>query len=86
LVNEWVVERNSGGKDLSGVYVCVYYLDIDYHPMMMLDVIEIDTILFLCLVSLVQLSGRESSRLVGLGSSVLDDTYTIVSYALLYSS
>jgi hypothetical protein len=63
----------------------MYVIRIDYHPMMMLDVIEIDAILFLCLVSLVQLSGRESSRL-DWGGDVLDDTYTIVSYALLCSS
>jgi hypothetical protein len=41
--------------------ICIL-LDIDYHPMMMLDVFEIDTILFLRLVSLVQLSGKDSSR------------------------
>jgi hypothetical protein len=64
--------------------ICIL-LDIDYHPMMMLDVKEIDAILLLCLVSLVQLSGRESLRL-DWGGDVLDDTYTIVSYALLCSS
>jgi hypothetical protein len=40
------------------VFVYMYIIRIDYHPLMTIDVMEIDAILLLCLVSLVNLSGR----------------------------